>query len=210
MKIETVKTVWSENELKQNTYVVIGDSSCVVIDAGCPLEKVREVTDKPIEAVFITHGHFDHIEYIEQYDKLGVPIFCNYLTENFFDDSIMNASKLLKSPITFKVHNLHLIKDNDEIPLWSGIVKCIHTPGHTIDGMCYLFFDDIIFTGDTLFSIAVGRYDLKTGNCQQLLESIQRLNNVNYTTLYPGHGRYSNKIEQNTNIPRWIAELSKM
>lgn len=209
MKVETIKTLWSENELKQNTYVVIGDSSCVVVDAGCPLERVRETTDKPIEAVFITHGHFDHIEYIGEYDKLGVPIFCNYLTENFLDDSIMNASKLLKSPVTFKVHNLHLIRDNDEIPLWGGVVKCLHTPGHTIDGMCYLFFDDVLFSGDTLFSIAVGRYDLKTGDSKQLLESIERLNTVNYKFLYPGHGRYSNKEEQNTNIPRWIAELSK-
>ena len=91
MKIETIKTLWSENELKQNTYVVVGDSSCVVIDAGCPLAKIREITDKPIEAVFITHGHYDHIEYIEEYDKLGVPIFCCYLTENFLNKMVTDG-----------------------------------------------------------------------------------------------------------------------
>lgn len=209
MQIETIKTLWADNELKQNTYVVIGENSCVVIDAGCPLARVRELTDKPIEAVFITHGHFDHVEFIEEYDTLGVPIFCNYLTENFLDDSIMNVSSLLKSPMTFEVHNLSLIKDNDEIPLWGGVVKCIHTPGHSIDGMCYLFFDDVLFSGDTVFSIAVGRYDLKTSNREQLVESLQRINTLNYDKLYCGHGRYSDKQEQLINIPRWIKELSK-
>lgn len=207
MKIETIKTLWSENELKQNTYVLIGESSCVLIDAGCPLEKIREVVDKPIEAIFITHGHFDHIEYIEEYDKLGVPIFCSYLTENFLDDSVMNVSALLKTPMTFKVKNLHLIKDNDEIPLWGGVVKCIHTPGHTIDGMCYLFFDEILFSGDTLFSIAVGRYDLKTSNLEQLYESLERLKNIKFNLLFPGHGRASNYDEQKLNIENWLKRL---
>lgn len=209
MKIETIKTLWSESELRQNTYVVIGSNSCVVIDAGCPVSMIKDVTEKPIEAVFVTHGHFDHIEYIEEYDKLGVPIFCNYLTENFLDDDLMNASRLLKSPMTFKVHNLSLIKDNDEIPLWGGVVKCVHTPGHSIDGMCYLFFDEVLFSGDTVFSIAVGRYDLKTGNKEQLVESLKRIDKLEYKMMYSGHGRYSDKNEQMTNIPRWITELEK-
>lgn len=208
MQIETIKTLWSENDLKQNTYVVIGESSCVVVDAGCPLAQVKEITNKPIEAVFITHGHFDHIEYIEEYDKLGVPIFCNYLTESFLDDSILNVSKLLKTPSTYEVHNLNLVKDNDEIPLWGGVVKCFHTPGHSVDGMCYLFFDKILFSGDTVFSIAVGRYDLKTSSCEQLIESLERIDKINYTMLYPGHGRYSNKEEQVKNIPHWITILT--
>ncbi len=209
MKIETIKTLWSESDLKQNTYVVIGPNSCVIIDAGCPLSMVRDVTDKPIEAVFVTHGHFDHIEYIEEYDKLGVPIFCNYLTENFLDDDVLNVSRLLKSPMTFKVHNLSFVKDNDEIPLWNGVVKCIHTPGHSIDGMCYLFFDEVLFSGDTVFSIAVGRYDLKTSNKEQLVESLRRIDKLKYKMMYAGHGRYSDKEEQNINIPRWITELEK-
>lgn len=208
MKIETIKTLWSENELKQNTYVVIGDSSCVVIDAGCPLAKIREITDKPIEAVFITHGHYDHIEYIEEYDKLGVPIFCCYLTENFLNDSILNVSELLATPITYKVKNLHLLKDNDEIPLFDGTVKCIHTPGHTIDSMCYLFFDEFLFSGDTVFSIAVGRTDLKSGSREQLVESLNRIDKLNYNNLYPGHGRATNKEEQKENITNWIKRLS--
>lgn len=208
MRVETIKTLWSENELKQNTYVIVGETSCVVIDAGCPIERVREVTSKPIEAVFITHGHFDHIEYIEEYDTLGVPIFCSYLTLNFFLDSVMNVSELLASPMTFDVHNLKLIKDNDEIFLWGGKVNCIHTPGHTVDGMCYLFFDDMLFSGDTLFSIAVGRYDLKTSNLEELYESLERLKTIKFNTLYPGHGRESTFEEQQKNISTWLERLN--
>ena len=61
MNISTVKIKWTENELSQNTHVVELENYCVLIDSGCSVEKIKEITNKPIKAMFLTHGHFDHI-----------------------------------------------------------------------------------------------------------------------------------------------------
>ena len=86
MEIKTIKTDWGIGEMKQNTHVIIGDKTCVVIDAGSPLQDAKNLTPLPIEAVFITHGHFDHVEYIEEYDKLGVPIYACEEILRFFNN----------------------------------------------------------------------------------------------------------------------------
>ena len=85
-------------------------------------------------------------------------------------------------------------------------IKVIHTKGHSKGGVCYLI-NDVLFSGDTLFSVAVGRTDLSSGNTKQLIESLKRIQKLDYSTLYSGHGRVSNKEEQNTNIPKWIEAL---
>ena len=59
-------------------------------------------------------------------------------------------------------------------------------------------------------SVAVGRTDLNTGNINLLIKSLQRIQNLNYNTLFSGHGRVSNKEEQNINIPKWIKALEEM
>ena len=65
MKVSTIKVKWAENELSQNTHVVEFESSFIVIDAGCSIDEINKLSNKPIKAVFITHGHYDHIKHIE-------------------------------------------------------------------------------------------------------------------------------------------------
>jgi len=66
-------------------------------------------------------------------------------------------------------------------------LKPIQTPGHTQDSFCILY-DDTLFSGDTIFhNGGRGRTDLPGGNTQQILESIEKLKNINYKILCPGH-----------------------
>lgn len=205
MEIKTIKTSWGSGEMKQNTYVVEGDKTCVVIDAGAQLWQVQELTDKPIEAVFITHGHFDHVDYIEEYDKLGVPIYASKHLKDVLFDEILNVS----GHKSYKVKNIVTIEDDNVIEALTGDIKCMETPGHSEDSMCYLLNNQILFSGDTVFSIAVGRTDLPTGNSKELIKSLNRILNLDYITLFTGHGRPSDKQEQNKNIPKWIDYLTK-
>jgi len=65
--------------------------------------------------------------------------------------------------------------------------KIIQTPGHTQDSLCILY-KDILFSGDTIFQEGGrGRTDLPGGNEQQILESIEKLENIDYKILCPGH-----------------------
>ena len=204
--IESVKTFWKSNELKQNTHVIICENGCIVIDAGCPISEISCVCDKPISAVFITHGHYDHIKYIEEYDKLNIPIYANKNIVDMLNSPLLNASAIFGVPTKYKINNLSFVKDGDEIEVLSKTIKCFYTPGHTIDGMCYLC-DNCLFTGDTLFSVAIGRVDLPSADERQMIESLQKINLLEYSTVYTGHGRTSTKNEQNNNISYYIELL---
>lgn len=208
MDIKTIKIKWAENELSQNTHIVEFENCCVVIDAGCSVEKIKSITNKPIKAVFITHGHFDHILYIEEYDKLNIPIYAYKNILELLEDATKNASLMFGCSKTFKVKNLNIVSDNQDIEIDGYIVKCLYTPGHSVDSMSFII-DNNLFSGDTVFSVAVGRDDLPTSNTQELIKSLKRILNLDYNLLYTGHGRPSEKCEQKTNIPKWIDYLSK-
>ena len=65
--------------------------------------------------------------------------------------------------------------------------KIIKTPGHTKDSIC-LLYEDILFSGDTIFHEGGrGRTDLPGGSEEEILDSIKRLEDINYKILCPGH-----------------------
>ena len=209
MDVKTIKIKWAENELSQNTHIIEFNTGCVLIDAGCSINEVKNLTNKPIKAVLLTHAHFDHIKNIEEYDKQNIKIYAHKAVLDMLNNTTNNASLLFNQPSKYKINNLYLLVDQDELEIGELNILCLHTPGHSIDSMCYLINNEHLFSGDTLFSVAIGRTDLPTGDTQKLIASLKRIQNLNYNTLYTGHGRVSTKQEQNTNIPNWINLLQQ-
>jgi glyoxylase-like metal-dependent hydrolase (beta-lactamase superfamily II) len=65
------------------------------------------------------------------------------------------------------------LSDKEIINLGTLVFEVINTPGHTEGGACFVFHSDgIVFTGDTLFNMSIGRTDLPGGDYEQLLNSI--------------------------------------
>ena len=211
MKIETIKTKWSENELKQNTYVVTRGDKCIIIDAGARLEDLMNIINgREVEAVLVTHAHYDHITYIESYQiAFGCPIYMHENSEKFLTNIQLNASKFFGADKTFNLHDINYIKGKETLQFADMQVKAIYTPGHSDDSLCYLLEDGTLFTGDTVFSIAVGRTDLETGNTKRLIASLNQVLKMDFNAAYTGHGRVTNKEEQLANIPRWIEILKQ-
>jgi len=84
----------------------------------------------------------------------------------------------------FKKAKIITNKNLDELP---KEFEPIQTPGHTQDSFCILY-EDILFSGDTIFHEGGrGRTDLPGGNEEQILESIDKLKEVKYKILCPGH-----------------------
>jgi len=81
-----------------------------------------------------------------------------------------------------------LLRDGDRIPLGSGKITVIHTPGHTDSDISYLV-PGIAFTGDTLLIRSCGRTDYSSGNAGVLFDSInsQLFSLPDHTRVYPGH-----------------------
>lgn len=208
MEIKTIKTIWSKNDLKQNTHIIELKQGCIIVDAGCSLEEIKKATEKPIIAVLITHGHFDHIEYIEDYDKLGIPIYASKYIEKVLNNSTINLS-CWKEPKKYKINNLVSLEDINTLALEEIQIKCYRTPGHSVDSMIYLINNKHLFSGDTVFSVAIGRLDLPTSDTQDMIKSLNLIDKLKFETVYTGHGRGSTKQEQNQNIAQWLDYLKR-
>ena len=237
MKVTTIRTNWADSELQQNTHVITTGNKCIIVDAGASLEDVLAVVgDKKVEAILITHAHFDHISNIDAYEiAFGCPIYMNEHSKKFLHDPVLNVSKFFVHEIIFDAENIHYIKGKETLHIAGIEVKAIYTPGHSDDSMCYLCTDNgiednsqqildmiankediseieqhnALFTGDTCFARAVGRTDLKTGNPKRLIVSLNHLLKLDFVTAYTGHMRHTTKPEQEQNIPTWIKCINK-
>jgi glyoxylase-like metal-dependent hydrolase (beta-lactamase superfamily II) len=93
------------------------------------------------------------------------------------------------------------LKDGDELTFDGGVIKIIHTPGHTKGGVCFLA-DDNLFSGDTLFQQSVGRTDLPGGNMTTLLTSLEKLKQLpDAVKVFPGHGESTTIGEEKLSNP---------
>jgi len=101
----------------------------------------------------------------------------------------------LKLPVLNKVSFDHYkIEDGQTIKLQSVSIKVIATPGHTVESICFLINNEILFTGDTIFTNAVGRPDLKADEDESrnraglLFDSLQKLMKLKDTIIVlPAH-----------------------
>lgn len=75
-------------------------------------------------------------------------------------------------------------KNIDELVLL--YIRPIKTPGHTKDSLCYLY-ENILFSGDTLFHKGIGRTDLPESDPNKMEESLEKIKHLDYQVLAPGH-----------------------
>ena len=87
------------------------------------------------------------------------------------------------TPITVSDNEILKIFDEDDI-------KVIHTPFHTKGSVCYYFINNkLLFSGDTLFKMSVGRDDLPGAIPSKRRESLEKIKSLPIETkIYPGHG----------------------
>ncbi len=175
-----------------NCYIIEHDGECYIVDPGFQpdvIQKyVKENNLKPL-GILLTHGHFDHIGAVNCFD---VPVYIHKDEVPLFMNAEKNGASTYDSDSEFDKAALKLkhIADKDSIPLGNKHITVFHTPGHTSGGVCYLFDNDL-FSGDTLFYLAVGRYDFPTGNKDALLKSVRVLIDTlpPETAVHPGHDR---------------------
>jgi glyoxylase-like metal-dependent hydrolase (beta-lactamase superfamily II) len=166
------------NSHSSNTYIYYDGQTLegVVIDPGMETERVIKAIEEnsiTLQSILLTHGHFDHFAAIpELTQRYNAPI-CAMEEENaVLQDPRRNVSSLFGSPITINADKL--LHDGDEITVGNGILKVIHTPGHTVGGACfYAEKSGILFSGDTLFRESIGRTDFYTGDSKSIIASIR-------------------------------------
>lgn len=170
-------------------YIVWDDASegCVVIDPGAEPERIRRSCEgRRIEAILLTHGHFDHIGGVAALAADGAEIVIHREDAPMLRDPELNAGWLAGRMVTAP-EATRTVREGDKLQYAGVTFTVLHTPGHTPGGVCYQA-GDWLFTGDTLFQFGYGRVDLPGGSMHQLAASLRRLQPLaQQYEIYPGH-----------------------
>jgi len=196
--------------MDQNVYIYFDEESKegVIVDPGNDAERIAQVIKENeinVKAILLTHGHGDHTGAVAQLkEELGCVVGAHRWEIPVLEDERISFSAMYGA----KKFDVDVIfEDGDEFKFGGTTLKVIHTPGHTQGGVC--FYDEankILFSGDTLFYVSIGRTDFpnppeKDGigypakeNLMRLLNSIkEKLYTLpEETAVYPGHGSATN------------------
>ena len=173
---------------------ILGDAEtgeAIVVDPGGSADMVMKRAEargiKKIKLIVNTHSHVDHVAGNKQLqDATGAPIAIHELEA----DALANPNHTMLAMFNAKPSPAAtvLLKDGDDITFGNESVKVIHTPGHTVGGIC-LYWPGYVITGDTLFVGGVGRTDLPGGSFEVLQNSIRNIlfTLPDDTIVLPGH-----------------------
>lgn len=161
--------------LEENCYILTKNNHSLIIDPGDEGNKIIKFiknNNLNISGILITHAHFDHIGALNDILKeYNVPVYY-YNINNELKENIINLEEKEYVIDDFKF-------------------KVIYSPGHRNDSVTYYFYEEeIMFSGDFIFYLSVGRTDLEYGNYEEMIKSIIKIKKYrNDIIVYPGHGQ---------------------
>lgn len=180
--------------LATNCYIAVNEElkEGVIVDPGGDADKILSAVDKlgiTVKAIFITHGHSDHIMALNEVRKAtGAPVYISSEDADMLTRAERNLSIYITNGLECAAAE-KFFQDGDVVEAAGMMFKVYATPGHTKGGVC-LQLEDTVFCGDTVFCESIGRTDLPGGSYKEILQSIKNKILVldDETKLLPGHG----------------------
>ena len=178
-----------------NCYIVHNEGSkqCIVIDPGYAADTILNraaVLGLQIEAILLTHGHFDHVGAVRQ---IAADTDCQvYLQEK----ELSLPAAMTDGPLYYT----DLYPAEGRMQIAGMDIHVLHTPGHTPGSVC-LIIGESMFSGDTLFAGSLGRCDFPGSSIFDMRKSLKKLCNLagDYR-VFPGHAESTTlELERKTN-----------
>lgn len=195
MKQKITINKMSLGALQANCYFLTDNQSgeTALIDPASESERIIEYIELnklKVKYIILTHIHIDHIEALDRVKTFtGAKIAVHSKEAESLNDNVDTMSYILDTTAPCSKADIKVV-EGDELLLGNTKLKILHTPGHTVGGICVLC-ENVLFSGDTLFFESVGRSDFKGGDHAHLILSIKEKLMIlpEDVCVYPGHGR---------------------
>ena len=172
-----------------NTYLLWEENHVLIVDPGSKSHKLQETIDSQngvVDAIVLTHGHFDHIAGVDALvKKYHCPVYINELDMAMLQEPMLNFS--YQAPVVVNSPVTKLKPGKNSIGAFT--LQAIDAPGHS-EGSTMLLWDDNLICGDVIFQGSIGRTDLPTGSNTKMMQTLRMIRETLPSKLkvYPGHG----------------------
>jgi len=178
---------------QENSYLVVDETTAraALIDPGAEGERLIaavEQSNATLEAIWVTHGHVDHVGAIAAVKRRwDVPVWLHALDEPLYRNAQRQADHF-GIPFDPPPPAERALVDGARLALGGLAFTVMHAPGHS-PGLCVIHGEGAAFAGDLLFAGSIGRTDLPLSDGARMQESLARVQSLDdATVVYPGHG----------------------
>ncbi|MGZ5357748.1 MAG: MBL fold metallo-hydrolase, partial [Solirubrobacterales bacterium] len=180
--------------VQENCFVFRRDGSeaALIVDPGDEAPRILAAVEDlgaKVEAILLTHTHFDHIGAVAPVaEATGAPVWVPEIEAPVLADPMSWTPPGFGPFEGYEAD--HTLNGGEKLELAGFEIDVIHTPGHSPGHVTFSIPDEqAIFSGDVLFQGSVGRVDLPGGDGLTLMESLRNLveSLPPETRVHPGH-----------------------
>lgn len=199
----------------ENSYIFRRDgaSEALVVDPGDEAPLLLGAIEKlglDVEAILLTHTHFDHVGAVAPLARAtGAPVYCPEIEVPVLADIMSFVPWPGFGPYE-SWDAEETVAGGEKLELAGFEIDVLFTPGHSPGHVTYSIPDEAaLFSGDVLFQGSVGRVDLPGGDWATLAESLRMLveGHPPQTRVHPGHMGITTLGAERESNP-FLAELS--